>query len=104
MSPALNGSSTIRRFEGRDAIEIRDGKTDFYTGLPHYFPLKYKSCVASNRGITQQYLYPFYIGYILISNNGSIQRFVQFFAPFCIGFVIYWCALFGINVHFGGCT
>ena len=36
MSPALNGSSAIRRFEGSDVIEIRDGITfDFYTGLPH---------------------------------------------------------------------
>ena len=35
MSPALNGSSAVRRFEGNDAIEIRDGITfDFYTGLP----------------------------------------------------------------------
>ena len=36
MSPALNGSSAIQRFEGNDAIKIRDGITfDFYTGLPH---------------------------------------------------------------------
>ena len=36
ISPALNRSSAIRRFEGNDAIEIRDGITfDFYTGLPH---------------------------------------------------------------------
>ena len=36
MSPALNGSLTIRRFEGSDAIEIHDRITfDFYTGLPH---------------------------------------------------------------------
>ena len=39
MSPALNGSSailSIRRFEGSDAIEIRNGITfDFYTGLLH---------------------------------------------------------------------
>ena len=36
MSPALNGSSAIRCFEGSDVIEIRDGITfDFYTGLPH---------------------------------------------------------------------
>ena len=36
MSPALNGSSVIRCFEGNDAIEIHDGITfDFYTGLPH---------------------------------------------------------------------
>ena len=38
MSPALNGSSAIRRFEGSDAIEMRDGITfDFYTGLPHIY-------------------------------------------------------------------
>ena len=36
MSPALNRSSAIRRFEDSDAIEIRDGITfEFYTGLPH---------------------------------------------------------------------
>ena len=38
MSPALNGSSAIQRFEGSDAIEIHDGiMFDFYTGLPQYF-------------------------------------------------------------------
>ena len=38
MSPALNGSSAIWRFEGSDAIEIHAGITfDFYTGLPHIF-------------------------------------------------------------------
>ena len=38
MSPALNGSSAIQRFEGNDAIEIHDGITfDFYTGLPHMY-------------------------------------------------------------------
>ena len=38
MSPALNGSLAIRRFEHSDAIEIRDGITlDFYTGLPHMY-------------------------------------------------------------------
>ena len=36
MSPALNGSSAIRRFERSDAIEILNGITfDFYTGLSH---------------------------------------------------------------------
>ena len=36
MSPALNGSSAIRRFECSNVIEIRDGITfDFYMGLPH---------------------------------------------------------------------
>ena len=36
MSSALNRSSAIWRFEGSNAIEIRDGITfDFYTGLPH---------------------------------------------------------------------
>ena len=36
MSPALNGSSEIRRFEHAYAIEIRDGiMFVFYLGLPH---------------------------------------------------------------------
>ena len=35
MSPTLTGSSAIWRFEGSDAIEIRDRITfDFYMGLP----------------------------------------------------------------------
>ena len=41
MSPALNGSSVIWRFEGSNAIEIRDGITfDFYTGLPHIYMIR----------------------------------------------------------------
>ena len=36
MSPALNRSSAIRRYEHSDTIEIRDRITfDFYTGMPH---------------------------------------------------------------------
>ena len=36
MSPALNGSSAIQRFEYSNAIELRDGITfDFYMGLSH---------------------------------------------------------------------
>ena len=36
MSPALNGSSAIRRFEGSNAIKICNGMTfNFYTGLAH---------------------------------------------------------------------
>ena len=35
MSPTLNRRA-VQRFEGNDAIEIRNGITfDFYTGLPH---------------------------------------------------------------------
>ena len=42
MSPALNGSSAIRRFKCSNAIEIRDGITfDFYTGLPHVANTEY---------------------------------------------------------------
>ena len=38
MSSAFNECSAIRRFEGSDAIEIRDGITfDFYMGLPHIY-------------------------------------------------------------------
>ena len=40
LSPALDGSSAIWRFEHSDAIEIRNGTTfDFYTGLPHIYHL-----------------------------------------------------------------
>ena len=59
MSPALNGRSAIRCFEGSDVIEIRNGISfDFYTGLPHVveneqYPImcfdhtaKLKGCVA----------------------------------------------------------
>ena len=36
MSPALNGSSALQRFEHSNAIEIRNGiMFDFYPGLPH---------------------------------------------------------------------
>ena len=40
MSPTLNRSSAIRRFERSDAIEIRYRITfDFYTGLPHIYTI-----------------------------------------------------------------
>ena len=36
MSPTLNGSSTLERFEGSNVIEIRNAiMFDFYLGLPH---------------------------------------------------------------------
>ena len=36
MSPALNGSSAIRRSKHSNALKIIDGITfDFYMGLPH---------------------------------------------------------------------
>ena len=36
MSPALNGSSALQRFERSNAIELRNGILfDFYPGLPH---------------------------------------------------------------------
>ena len=53
MSPALNGSSPIRRFEGSDAIEIRNGIIfDFYTELPHMYGYHLTSlhpCLSSLR-------------------------------------------------------
>ena len=40
MSPALNGSSTLERFERSDASEIRNRiMFDFYPGLPHVYHL-----------------------------------------------------------------
>ena len=35
MSPALNGSSVVRRLECGDAIEICGGIFDFYMRVPH---------------------------------------------------------------------
>ena len=36
MSPALNGSSALERFERSNAIKIHNGiMFDFYPGLPH---------------------------------------------------------------------
>ena len=36
MSPALNGSTALQRFEHSNAVEIRNGiMFDFYPGLPH---------------------------------------------------------------------
>ena len=36
MSPALNGSVALQRFEHSNAVEIRNGiMFDFYPGLPH---------------------------------------------------------------------
>ena len=38
MSPALNGSSALQRFERSNAIEIRNGiMFDFYPGLPQMY-------------------------------------------------------------------
>ena len=53
MSPALNGSSAIQRFEYGNAIKIRDGKTfDFYMGLPHVI----NPCiVCSTHGLIAQH-------------------------------------------------
>ena len=56
MSPALNGSSVIRRFEHSNATEIRDGKTfDFYTRLPQLLQL---TCVQLLQYLqTKRFLY-----------------------------------------------
>ena len=50
MSPALNGSSAIRQFEGSNAVQIRDGITfNFYTGLPHMYLFVVLSNVSFNQ-------------------------------------------------------
>ena len=50
MSPALNKSAAIWRFEGSDAIEIYDGITfNFYTGLPHVFTIVYNDSCGTFR-------------------------------------------------------
>ena len=35
MSPALNGSTALQRFERSNAVEICNGMFDFYSGPPH---------------------------------------------------------------------
>ena len=64
MSPARNGSLAIQRFEGSDAIEIRNGITfDFYTGLPHVLiDVFFFGC---------RDLYP---GNILLSDSGNVSQ------------------------------
>ena len=38
MSPTLNGSTVLQRFERGNAVEIRNGiMFDFYLGLPHMY-------------------------------------------------------------------
>ena len=64
MSPALSGSSAIRRFKGNDAIEIRDGITfEFYTGLPHI-----RKCAIYNTN-TQYAVFRYVC--VLACNNGE---------------------------------
>ena len=49
MSPALKGSSAIRRFECGDAIKIRNGIAfDFYTGLAHIHTYMYIHTYINN--------------------------------------------------------
>ena len=48
MSPALSGSSAIRRFKHSNAIEICNRMTfDFYTGLPHVYVVSHPESVAT---------------------------------------------------------
>ena len=50
MSPALNNSSALERFECRNAIEIRNGiMFDFYPGLPHMLYLSLLSQAVSSQ-------------------------------------------------------
>ena len=40
MSPTLNGSTALQRFERGNAVEIHNGiMFDFYLGLPHLYNL-----------------------------------------------------------------
>ena len=56
MSPALNGSSTLERFEQSNASEIRNGiMFDFYPGLPHMY--KYVCNKPKSKFLTSQVEY-----------------------------------------------
>ena len=68
MSPALNGSSAIRYFEGSDAIEIRDGIAFDFTWDCHIY-----ICAICT------YLYDFELteflpGYIFVSFVRSVRK------------------------------
>ena len=60
MSPAVNGSSALRRFKRSDAIEIRDGITfGFYTALPHVYAHRFiHTVLASSQNGTYVYTLP----------------------------------------------
>ena len=54
MSPALDGSSALQRFERSNAIEIRNGiMFDFYPGLPHVLA-QYSIAQQKSETTTQQ--------------------------------------------------
>ena len=56
MSPALNGSSKLERFERSNASEIRNGiMFDFYRGLPHiYIARLLKSKISTDFDIVEK--------------------------------------------------
>ena len=48
MSPALNGSTALQRFEHNNAVDIRNGiMFDFYPGLPHVYTIHSSIAVGS---------------------------------------------------------
>ena len=71
MTSALNGSSAMRRSEGSDVIEIRDGITfNFYMGLPHMY-IYIETEKSTSVGLTQTC--PIKIYYLLNETESDIN-------------------------------
>ena len=79
MSPALNGSSAIRRFERSDAIEIRNGITfDFYTGLSHIYTLTLKDG-GGTAYIHYYWMYYWMYIYTLTLKDGGGTAYIHYY-------------------------
>ena len=78
MTPALNGSSAIQRFEGSNAIEIRDKITfNFYTGLPHMFMVQVITMQPMIVYISSSYV----AKELSLEVNGTVDKAVNNFSP-----------------------
>ena len=70
MSPALNGSSALERFEHSNAIKIRNGiMFNFYPGLPHIHVVNIERCTCV--------LAPFFVlrfAFSIIHGSGRAQN------------------------------
>ena len=94
MSPALNGSSAIRRFERSYVIEICDGIIfDFYTGRPHINGTFSNSCQYKGRLCCKQ------LNFVLLLNVEDV------YCGVCAGYLLvmlYSSLLLSLIIH--GCV
>ena len=90
MSPALNGSSALQRFERNNAIEIRNGiMFDFYPGLPHMH-IAWVTCISPREMAFRSQVVPYPLFTAKFNGEGGtvqyhltikyIQRLIQFYS------------------------